>query len=268
MNHVARNCRLKLKKLEEDRQNEETLACGFEEPWDPVDDHDSESMTQDDVYCCMVDSFNPDDYQVLGVKEVEDAVMHTRASAQAIFNDTEVLWDCAAGGSLVSSKALLGELRAAREPVQLKSFVTSEAGLSISQEAPMAALGGGHLVSYHAGANVNVLSQGGMVDDGHHVWYDREADEYQLDRRFVFRRNTLPDGTKGKHYVCDFGRVHARADVVGVETVSGNLRSYPAREVKAALAAREFQRRLGNVSSSAAAAVVRGGGDTGGADCP
>ena len=255
LNHVAKNCRLKLKKLEENKQSEDTVACGFEEPWDPVDDQDSEGMTQDDVYCRMVDGFNPDDYQVLGAKEVEDAVMHTQASAWAMFSDTEVLWDCAAGRSLVSSKALLGELRTAQEPVRQKSFVASEAGLSISEEAPMAALCGRHLVSYHPGAYVNVLSQGGM-DDGHHVKYDREADEYQLDGHFTFRRNTLPDGRKGKHYVCDFGAAHERADVVGVETVSENLRTNPTREVKAALVAREFQRRLGNVSSSAAAGQV------------
>ena len=40
----------------------------------------------------------------------------------------------------------------------------------------MAVLGGRQLASYHPGANVNVLSQGGMVDDGHHVRYDEEAD--------------------------------------------------------------------------------------------
>ena len=63
----------------------------------------TEGMTQDDVYCCMVDGFNPDDYQVLGAKEVEDAVMHTQASARAMFSDTEVLWDCAAGRSRTQS---------------------------------------------------------------------------------------------------------------------------------------------------------------------
>lgn len=177
-----------------------------------------------------------------------------------LVGDTTLLLDTGAGRSLVKNQQLLHKMRPASKPVQLRGITGGDQGMRIELEGTASFLGTKqHTVSYHTNANVNVLGWSSLKDDGILIESFEDEDYFIVNKVLRFDRKTLANGEKSKHYTCDVAKLLVVQQTIATQTVADNLRSYTKREVARAIAAKEFQRRLGYASVSSAAAVLRGG---------
>ena len=176
----------------------------------------------------------------------------------ALFTSTEVLLDNQASRSVFHNADLLRDIEDI-EPYSLGGIDASAGGLRVSKAGVMQGLsgltGGVGLV---ANASANVISQSKLKDAGYRVQYDEPRDVYRVTGdyvEFVFKRKVGPSGRRSAHYSCDM----ADMEKVLIHSVTDNMRRYNKREVGEAIAARDFQEKLGNSTGQCAIDVINQG---------
>lgn len=178
--------------------------------------------------------------------------------SDSIFHDHEVLLDNQAGRSVFRCSGLLSDIKPVT-PWKLSGIVGGGNDLcsTVAEDGVFMAFG---RVGLCEGATANLLSAGQMARRGWIV--SIRNDVYFLKgsgTTLRFRRKRHPaTGRLLNYYVCDMRGEDVLATPSFV-TVEENMRRYGKRDVSAAAAARELQRKLGYPPSDVAVKVLRRG---------
>lgn len=166
-----------------------------------------------------------------------------------MFHDNEVLFDCAAGRSVIKCRDLLHDIQPAHVVATIGGVNKDSEGLIVSEEGVFADLG---KVGVSSDSVANILSQAELLDKGYKVSYNSVQDQYNVqgtEKNWTFTRKSLPNGRKSPFYSCR----------ILVTTVQDNMRRYTTREVKQAQKAIDFQRALGYPSTKTTLQILSKG---------
>ena len=120
-------------------------------------------------------------------------------------------------------------------------------------------------VLYGPDSIANLLSQGTLVDQGHHVLYDTTKDIFVVKFKgtgvsLEFKRQLSAErATMMKHYVCRIDRDVHRRETALVETVKDRQANYTKVQVREAAMARDQAARLNYVTPTAHLDIIKQG---------
>ena len=124
------------------------------------------------------------------------------ASCKIFFTATEVLLDNQAGRSIFKNRDLLSDIGIVK-PFYIGGIDGGSRGQCVREDSDFKDLG---RVGLATRAAASILSKTKLIDTGHAVSYDADADVYHLDgahRSYTFSRKIKGNGYRSSHYACD-----------------------------------------------------------------
>jgi len=194
------------------------------------DDHDTDDANAEYVYREDNDEDQCDLMRNFVVvtpccqQEHRPSACSTTTTHAFMFGAREVLFDCAAGRSVMKSRDLLHNIKQSSSITTIGGVNKDSEGITVSEDGEFEDLG---RVGVSENSVANILSQAELLDKGFGVSYDTSSDQYCVKgtkKNWVFQRKRLPSGKRSPFYSCE----------VLVTTVEDNMRRYTAREVKQA----------------------------------